>query len=328
MRAIEQRGFGGVEVLALADVAPPVPSDGDVLISASRAGVNFTDLQCRAMGIQTMVDQGGTPRRLEPGDLPIGPGGEVAGTTSDGQRVVAICGTGGYAELAVASRDLTFPVPDDVTDEQALALLVQGLTAWYLLKQAAHLASGESVVVLGASGGVGSLAVQLARHFSAGAVIAVASTDEKRATALELGATTAVDSDQDGLSERILSANDGGRVDVVLDPVGGTAFEQSLATLAPGGRIVSYGTAGGAPGEVSTRSLIIGSKSVVGFWLMDALRTPRAAREPLRELFELLRAGKLNPLVGAVYPLSEAARAQLDVAERRTQGKVSLDPSR
>jgi NADPH:quinone reductase len=328
VRAIEQRGFGGVEVLALAEVAQPVPSDGDVLISASRAGVNFTDLQCRAMGIQTMVDHGGAPRRLGPEDLPIVPGGEVAGTTGDGRRVVAICRTGGYAEFAVASRDLTFPVPDDVTDEQALALLVQGLTAWYLLERAARLAAGESVVVLGASGGVGSLAVQLARHFRAGTVIAVASTDEKRATALELGATTAVDPGPDGLSERILSANDGRRVDVVLDSIGGTAFAQSLEALAPGGRIVSYGTAGGAPGEVSTRSLIIGSKSVVGFWLMDSLRDARAAREPLRELFELLRAGTLNPLVEAVYPLSEAARAQLDVAERRTRGKVTLDPSR
>lgn len=294
----------------------------------SHAGVNFTDLQCRTIGLQTMVDAGGYPARLAAVDLPIVPGGEVAGVTTDGCRVVALCGTGGYAERAVAAEHLTFPVPDDVSDEQALALLVQGLTAWFLLRQAARLAPDESVLVLGASGGVGSLAVQLARHFGAGIIIGAASTDDKRETALALGATVAIDSDAADLSHRLLSANGGRPVDVVLDAVGGAVFEQALAALAPRGRLVTYGTAGGAPGEISTRSLIIGSKAVVGYWLMDSLRTPSAAHEPLAELFELLRAGLLNPLVGAVYPLSEAALAQLDVGERRTQGKVTLDTSR
>lgn len=328
MRAIEQRGFGGVEALALAEIADPVPFDGALLIRVNRAGVNFTDLQCRAIGLQTMVDRGGVPGRLGPDDLPIVPGGEVAGTTADGKRVVAVCGSGGYAELAVASQGLTYPVPDDVSDEQALALLVQGLTAWFLLRQAARLVSGETVLVFGAAGGVGSLAVQLARHFGARGVIAAASTEEKRATALQLGATAAIDSDPNGLAERILSANRGRPVDVVLDAVGGAVFEQSVAALGPGARLVAYGTAGGAPGEVSTRSLIIGSKSVVGYWLMDTLRTPGAGDAPLAELFKLLRTGKLSPLVGMVYSLSQAAQAQLDVAERRTLGKVSLDTSR
>lgn len=275
-----------------------------------------------------MVDRGGAPGRLGPEDLPIVPGGEVAGTTLDGRRVVAVCGSGGYAELAVASRALTFPVPDDVTDEQALALLVQGLTAWFLLRQAARLVAGETVLVFGASGGVGSLAVQLARQFGAGSVIAAASSDEKRSTAVKLGATAAIDSDPAELAERARSANSGRGFDVVLDAVGGTVFEHSVAALAPGGRLIAYGTAGGAPGEVSTRSLIIGSKSIVGYWLMDSLRSPGAGDSPLAELFELARTEKLNPLVGSVYPLGAAAQAQLDIAERRTQGKVSLDTTR
>jgi NADPH2:quinone reductase len=219
-------------------------------------------------------------------------------------------------------------VPDDVTDEQALALLVQGLTAWFLLRQAARLAPGETVLVFGAAGGVGSLAVQLALQFGAGADIAAASTKHKRATALQLGATAAIDSDPVGLAERILSANGGRPVGVVLYAIGGAVFEQSVSALAPGGRLVAYGTAGGAPGEVSTRSLIIGSKSIVGYWLMDSLRTPGAGDAPLVELFELVRAGKLSPHVGSIYALSAAAQAQLDIAERRTQGKVSLDTSR
>ena len=305
-----------------------MPADGAVLVRVNRAGVNFTDLQCRAIGLQTMVDWGGAPGRLGPDDLPIVPGGEVAGTTSDGRRVVALCGSGGYAELAVAARGLTYPVPDDVTDEQALALLVQGLTAWFLLREAARLVSGETVLVFGAAGGVGSLAVQLARHLGAGTVIAAASAEDKRATALQLGATAAIESNPNGLAERILSANGGRPVDVVLDAVGGAVFEQSVSALATGGRLVAYGTAGGSPGEVSTRSLIIGSKSVVGYWLMDSLRVPGAGDEPLAEMFELSRTGKLTPLVGSVYPLSDAAQAQLDVAERRTQGKVTLDTSR
>lgn len=315
-------------MLSLAEVADPTADDDQILVRVTRAGVNFTDLQCRTIGMQTMIDRNGAPSRLAPGDLPIVPGGEVAGTTSDGRRVVAICGSGGYAELAVAPSRLTFPVPDDVSDEQALALLVQGLTAWYLLKDAAALEAGESVVVLGASGGVGSLAVQLAKHFGAGAVIAAASTDEKRAAALDHGATSAVDSSADGLAERIAAANGGARVDVVLDPIGGETFEQSLAALAPRGKIISYGTAGGAPAEVSTRALIVGSKSVVGFWLMDVLREPGAADEPLGVLFELLRTGSLRPVVGSVYSLSDAMHAHRDVEERRTQGKVALDTSR
>jgi NADPH:quinone reductase len=313
--------------LALAEVPDPTAAAGEILIQVSRAGVNFTDLQCRAIGLQTMVDAGGAPGRLKPDDLPVVPGGEVAGITADGRRVVALCGAGAYAELAVASQELTFPVPDDVSDEQALALLVQGLTAWFLLKEAARLAPGESVLVLGASGGVGSLAVQLARYLGAGAVIGAASTDEKRETARRLGASVAIASDPADLSERIVASN-GRPVDVVLDPVGGAVFDQALAALAPRGRLVTYGTAGGVPGEVSARSLIIGSKAVIGYWLMDSVRTPAAARAPLEELFELLRDGVLNPLVGAVYPLSEAGRAQLDVAERRTQGKVTLDTTR
>src|SRR3981081_348014 len=176
MRAIQIDEFGGPEVLRVADVPVPEPGDGEVLIRVNRAGMNYADTHQRPNDY--------LPRH----DLPLVPGGEVAGVREDtGERVVAMCGLGGYAEYATASAALTFPIPDGVDDGAALALLIQGLTAWHLYRTSAKLAPGESVVVHAAAGGVGSLAVQLGRPMGAGRVIATASTDEKRALALELG---------------------------------------------------------------------------------------------------------------------------------------------
>ena len=185
-------------------------------------------------------------------ELPLVPGGEVAGVREDtGERVVALTGLGGYAEYAVAPEALTFPIPDGVDDGTALALLVQGLTAWHLYRTCARVAEGESVVVHAAAGGVGSLAVQLGRPMGAGRVIATASTDDKRALALELGADAAIDADPEGMKERLLEANGGATVDVVFEMAGGEVFEQSLAALAPFGRLVTYGIASRQANEVS-----------------------------------------------------------------------------
>ena len=166
-------------------------------------------------------------------------------------------------------------------------------------------------MVHAAAGGVGSLAVQLGKPLGAGRVIATASTEDKRALALELGADVAVDASPAGMKERLEEANEGRKVDVVFEMAGGEVFDQSLAALAPFGRIVTYGIASREPNQVSTGSLMRRSRAVVGFWLMHCIG----------------RRGELRVHVGATYPLSEAARAQVDVAERRTTGKVLLDPT-
>jgi NADPH2:quinone reductase len=214
-----------------------------------------------------------------------------------------------------------------VDDGTALALLLQGLTAWHLYRTCGRIQEGESVVVHAAAGGVGSLAVQLGRPMGAGRVIAAASTEDKRALALELGADAAVDAAPDGMKDRLIEANGGKQVDIVLEMAGGPVFDESLAALAPFGRIVTYGIASGEPNTVSTGSLMRRSRAVVGFWLMHCLGRPEMVDEALADLFGRAQRGELRVVVGGTYPLADAARAQTDVQQRRTTGKVLLDPS-
>lgn len=221
MRAIQQREFGGPEVLELVELPVPQPAGGEVLIEVSRAGLNFADTHQR------------TNSYVAKATLPLVPGVEVVGRRVDtGERVIALCGTGGYAEYATAPAALTFPVPDGVDDGTALALLVQGLTAWHLYKTSAQLRPGESVVVHAAAGGTGSLVVQLGKPLGAGRVIATASTEEKRALALELGADVAIDAHPEGMAERLVEANGGRLVDVVFEMAGGDVFDASFDALA------------------------------------------------------------------------------------------------
>jgi NADPH:quinone reductase len=316
MRAIQQREFGGPEVLELVDLPTPEPADGEVLIRVSRAGMNFADTHQRRNDY------------LAAQQLPLVPGGEVAGVREDtGERVVALCGTGGYAEYAVAQESLAFPIPDGVDDATALALVIQGLTAWHLYRTAGRVAPGESVAVVAAAGGVGSLAVQLGKPMGAGRVIAMASTQAKRDLTLELGADAAIDADPEGLKERLIEANLGRQVDVVFEMAGGPVFDACLASLAPFGRLVAYGIASGTGNEVHTRKLMGRSRAVVGFWLAHCLGRPQMIDEALADLCDRAARGELRAVVGATYPLSEARQAQIDLAERRTTGKVLLDPS-
>ena len=215
MRAVQIHEFGGPEVLAVADVPVPEPGEGELLVRVSRAGMNFADTHQRENSYLARFE------------LPLVLGGEVAGTTEDGRRVVSMLRSGGYAEYAAAPAASTFPIPDDLDDGAALALL-QGLTAWHLLRTSARLARGESVVVVSGAGGVGSLAVQLARPFGAGRVIATASSAGKRAKTLELGADAAVDPAAEDLTAALIEANGGRPVDVVLEMSGGACSTPRL----------------------------------------------------------------------------------------------------
>jgi len=325
MRAIRISEWGGPEVLELVDDAPePEPGEHDVLIRVSRAGINFADTHARENSYLARYE------------LPLTPGAEVAGVAerdghgfTAGQRVVALVGTGGYAQYVAAPAATTFPIPDGVSDATALALLLQGLTAWHLYRTSARIQPGETVVVHAAAGGVGSLAVQLGRPLGAGRVIATASTEAKRALALELGADVAVDVTRDDLAGALVEANLGERVDVVLEMAGGRVFDASLDALAPFGRLVTYGIASREPNEVATGALMRKSRAVIGFWLMHCLTRPAELVDaPLRELFERAAAGELRVVEGATYGLSEARRAHEDLQARRTSGKLVLDPSR
>jgi NADPH2:quinone reductase len=316
VRAIRISQWGGPEVLELVEDAPvPEPGDDEHLVRVSRAGVNFADTHARDNSYLARYE------------LPLTPGAEVAGKTEDGKRVAGLIATGGYAEYAAVPKAAAFPIPFGVSDAQALALLIQGLTAWHLYRTCAHLRDGETAVVHAAAGGVGSLAVQLGKAFGA-RVIATASSEEKRRLALDLGADAAVDVTRDDLTEALIAANDGQRVDVVLEMAGGRVFDASLRALRPFGRLVTYGMASREPNTVKAGNLMRHSTAVIGFWLAHCFTRPRELlAEPLQDLFERVAGGTLKVVEGKVYPLSEARLAHEDLQARRTTGKLLLDPA-
>jgi NADPH2:quinone reductase len=312
VRAIQQTEFGGPEVLRLADIEKPEPGPDEVLIEVRSAGVNFADLHAREN------------RYLDKRSLPFVPGSEVAGIRTDtGERVVAYCGTGGYAEFVTTARELVFEVPQTVSDETALALFVQGVTAFHLYATAAQPRAGAKVLVISGAGGTGSLLIQLARSFGAGTVIATASSADKRALCEQLGADVAIDGEAEGLTERITRAA-GGPVDVVFEPSGGAVFDAAREALAPFGRLVVYGIASGEPNELRTSSLLRASQTVGGFRLSHALEHPEMIGDALQTLFKAVAEGDLEVRIGGVYPLDRAADAHRALAGRATTGKLLL----
>jgi NADPH2:quinone reductase len=316
VRAIQITTYGGPEVLELVDLPEPTPVDGFDLVDVTAAGVNYADTH------QTENSY------LSSTPLPLVPGSEVAGRTADGRRVAALVGTGGYAEKALAPAGLTFDIADGVDDGAAVALLVQGLTAWHLLRTCARIKPGDSVVVHAAAGGVGTLAVQLAKAWGAGRVIGTASSPEKRDLAKSLGADVTVDAEPADMAAALREANDGAKVDVVLEMVGGPTFDGSLRALAPFGRLIVFGMASRTPPTpVEPGALMVGSKTVMGFWLVDCLRDAAMVKGPMDELMSMTASGALRPIVGERYPLADARRAHEDLRARRTTGKVVLDPT-
>ncbi|MGN6333727.1 MAG: quinone oxidoreductase family protein [Motilibacteraceae bacterium] len=314
MRAIQITEFGGPEVLTLTDLPAPEPAPGHVLIQVSSAGVNFADTH------QTEDSY------LAKQTLPMVPGSEVVGTDPDGRRVAGFATSGGYAEQALVPTSLAYHVPDGVSDGEALALLVQGTTAWHLLRTSSHLAPGETVVVHAAAGGVGTIAVQLAKAWGAGRVIGVASSPEKRALAEQLGADATVDAGAEDLKAALEEANGGRKVDVVLEMVGGETFDASLSALAPFGRLATFGMASRrparhlAPGELMGRS-----RTVAGFWLAHCFNRPEMLAGPMTELMQMVAEGRLTAVVGGTWPLAQAAQAHRALLGRGSTGKLVLD---
>jgi NADPH2:quinone reductase len=323
MRAIMYTAPGGPEVIQLERVPTPHAGEGQVLVRVTAAGVNFADIARRY------------DRYLEQTSFPYIPGSEIVGEVVElgpgvsgdgwirlGERVMGMCPSGGYAEYVVTSPRLLAPAPRQLSDEEVVALPVQGLTAYHLLRTSTRMQPGERVLINAAAGGVGTLAVQMARLMSAGLVIAAVGSDDKAELLRSLGADAIINYSTEDLTERARSLTGGKGVDVILEPVGGEVFNRSLAALAPFGRLVTFGQASGKPGTVDTARLMRRNAAVVGFWL--AVLPARMIAEGVQALSAWLSEGKLRVVVGAVYPLESAAQAQRDMEARQTQGKLAL----
>src|SRR5215213_5249820 len=322
MRAVQITRFGGPEVLDIVDVPAPTPGPGQQLYDVSTAGVNYADTH----QIENSY--------LAAQELPLVPGAEFVGTPVGGGRpVVGLLDGGGYAEKVIAHDFLTWAVHDGVSDEQALAVVLQGATAWQLLRTSTHMAEGESVVVIAGAGGVGSLAVQLAKQWGAGRVIATASSAEKRALCEELGADATVDpalaeDDPKAFTAALREANGGKRVDIVLEMTGGKVFDGAMSALAPFGRLAAYGMAGRVPPKpVQPPSLMGTSRAVIGFWLAHCMARPAMMDAAMNDLLPMVAEGALKPVVGPRYPLADVRKAHEDLLARRSTGKLVLDPN-
>ncbi|MBN8867089.1 MAG: zinc-binding dehydrogenase [Solirubrobacterales bacterium] len=317
MLAVRVDEFGDPSVLACVEVPEPVVGPGRTLIEVDSAGVNFGDV---------LVRWGEYFGRRA---LPVVPGWEVVGTvaTADpegpfrvGDRVAALLDGNGYAQRVAAPTEDVAPVPGHISDQVALAMVIQGATAWRLLET---LSPGERILVSGAGSGVTHLLIQLARQRGAGEITVVSSSEEKAAHVLRLGADQAVLSDGDGSLRDRLADQLERKVDLVIDMVGGETLEAMLRQLRPGGRAVVYGVAGGTPTKISTGALLKNGWNVSGLWLGHP--GSLSFQEILAELFELSRSGRLNPTLGPVLPLARAGEAHRAVEARTGVGKVVLD---
>jgi NADPH2:quinone reductase len=303
LRAVVLREVGGPERLEVAEVPDPEPGDGEVVVRVRAAGINVLDL---------LVRKGEYAQQPE---LPIVPGVEVAGEV-DGRRVIALPDAG-YAELAVAREDTLVPLPERASFEEGASFLMTYLTAFVPLTRQVQLVPGATVLVHAAAGGVGSAAVQLAKHMGA-RVIATASSEEKRAFALEQGADEAYSYEE--FREAV-------RADVVIDPVGGDLVGPSLKVLEPLGWHVLIGYAGGFWRDVSPALLVGRNVSLAGFYLGRLMRhRPELVQQATHELLGLWERGAVRPVVGATFPLEQAADAHRLIEERQSVGKIVLVP--
>lgn len=319
MRAVQitkLEGPGSVEVVEIPD---PQPGAGQYLIEVHAAGVTFPDLLMTRGAYQ-----------MKP-PLPFVPGSEVAGIVRAapsggahpvGSRVAGFPGIGGFQELVAVHPQAIFPLPDAISFEAGAALPMNYLTVQFALGRRGRLRAGETVLVHGAAGGVGSAAVQLAKALGA-RVIAVVSSDAKRELAERAGADDVVLAD--GFLAAVKSLTGGRGVDVVLDPVGGDRFTDSLRSLAPEGRLLVVGFTAGEIPTVKVNRLLLNNVDVVGVGLgAFTMHEPGLLQNEWSRLAPHLEAGRLDPPIGHVYPLEEAARALGEMDARRAIGKIVL----
>jgi NADPH:quinone reductase len=325
MKAVRIHETGGPEVLTVEEVPVPVPGAGQVLIRSGVAGVNFTDVMAR-QGVY--ISAGSTPA------LPAILGTEVAGVVAaagpgvppdlTGRRVIAFVHAG-YAEYAIAPLELVSELPAGIELAESTAFLVQGVTAWQLLTDCGRIEPGQSVLVHSAAGGVGTLAVQLAKVLGASTVIAATGSAGKQKLATELGADVVVDYTVPDWANAVLEATGGRGADIILDAVGGDIGEQSLDCLAPFGRLVVYGVSSKRLAPFAGTQLMQKNQTVAGYWLTSRLAAdPSATAAVVARLLKLAAAGRVRSVVRHAFPLEDAAAAHRAISDRRTVGKVVL----
>ena len=319
MRAIRVTTLGGPESLELVEVDEPIADDGGVVVDVHAAGVAFPD---------ALLTRGLYQYRPE---LPFTLGAELAGvvrsapqgaTVKPGDRVLGLTMIGGaMAETAVLSPDRVFPLPDDVSFEAGAGLLFNDLTVFFALTARARLAKGETVLVHGAAGGIGTSTLRIAPALGASRVIAVVSTEEKKDVARAAGATDVVLAD--GFKDAVAELTGGKGVDIVMDPVGGDRFTDSLRSLAPAGRLLVVGFTGGEIPTVKVNRLLLNNIDVVGVgWGAWTLTHPDSLAQQWNGLAGLLKSGKLAVPQPDVYPLDRAAEAVAALENRTARGKV------
>ncbi len=320
MKAVLCKAFGPAETLVLEEVASPLPAKNEILLQVHAAGVNFPD---------TLIIEG--KYQFKP-PFPFSPGGEAAGVVAAvgekvshlkvGDRAMALTGWGSFAEEVKVPGYNVMPIPAAMDFTTAAAFSMTYGTSMHALKQRAQLQPGETLVVLGASGGVGLAAVEIGKAMGA-RVIAAASSAEKLAVAKALGADELINYGKDSLKDEIKRLTDGNGADVIYDPVGGDLFDQAIRSIAWNGRLLVVGFASGRIPELPVNLALLKGAAVLGvFWGSFAQRQPQDNAANFQQLFSWFAEGKLKPLVSQTYPLANTAQAINDLAQRKAVGKV------
>lgn len=333
MKAIQFARFGGAEVLEYVDIDRPVPKADQILIEVSASAVNFPDIRERS-GIYQRAEThvGGV---MLPHVTGLQAVGRVVQTGTDadtgllGCKVVALLPEkGGYAQYVAAPEALAVVLPEEAEDNLIASLPGQGVTAYLALNASTQIKPGETVLVQGAAGGVGSIAVQIAKLLGAGLVIGTASTPEKRAFARNLGADLAVDYEQPDWTDSVLAATNGRGVDIILESIGGDIFEQNFDCLSTFGRYIVFGSTRGPGKPFEPRRLMPRSQTMTGLYMPVYYQKPELVREALTFLVRHVLDGSLKAPMSAVMPMSETARAHRMLEERQVAGVIVLDPAR
>ena len=334
MRAILCKDYGPPESLVLEDIESPTAGENDVVIKVHNAAVNYPDI----LVIQNLY-------QIKP-PLPFSPGGEVSGeviasgdkvdTLKIGDRVMAVIGTGGFREEIAVPASLCMPIPDSLDFKLAAAMGLTYGTSYHALKDRARIQSGETLFIMGASGGVGLAAVELGKSMGA-RVIAAASSEDKLQVCRDHGADATLlyktgglsQDEQKAFSEEVKNLTDGKGVDVVYDAIGGDYAEPAVRAMAWGGRYLVVGFVAGYIPNIPLNLTLLKGTSLVGvFWGRFNAEQPKDARQNIIDLLRLLQEGNIKPHISGVYSLEDAAKALRQMAERKVMGKLVIDLGR